>query len=192
MLVLPLTTVRHGAQLFGGIPSRPCTLATIRQTTWNRMLSKYRGQCPLHWYERLCTTLQTCPQRLVLHAFDCSHRWSSTTDVEIPSLKAGAAMLKASWARTPRRFWMGGGWCPSEAARPQVRVGPIPVSSMLLTDGGSCRIVYLFLVFSVWPQEGTKATVWEWWWRCSVASWLVPSTAATSEPGKSQTVLLTW
>lgn len=25
-----------------------------------------------------------------------------------------------------------------------------------------------------------------------MASWLVPSTAATSEPGKSQTVLLTW
>lgn len=32
----------------------------------------------------------------VLHAFDCSHRWSSMTDVEIPSLKAGAATLKAS------------------------------------------------------------------------------------------------
>lgn len=135
----------------------------------------------------------------VLHAFDCSHRWSSMTDVEIPSLKAGAATLKASWARTPRRFWAGEDWCPSEAARQQVGVGPIHVSSILLTDGCFCGIVYIFMtqpfvlnVFSVWPQEGTKVTVWEWWWRCFVASWLVPSTAATSEPGKWPTVLLTW
>lgn len=129
----------------------------------------------------------------VLHAFVCSHRWSSMTDVEIPSLKAGAATLKASWARTPRRFWTGEDWCPSEAARPQVGVGPIPVSSIHLTDGCFSGIVLIVLnVLSVWPQEGTKATVWEWWWRCFVASWLVPSTATTSEPGKWQTVLLTW
>lgn len=119
------------------------------------------------------------------------------TDVEIPSLKAGAAMLKASWARTPRRFWTGEDWCPSEAARPQVGVGH--VSSVLLTDGCFCGILYLFMLqravlnaFSVWPQEGTKVTVWEWWWRCFVASWLAPITAATSEPGKWQTGLLTW
>lgn len=126
------------------------------------------------------------------HAFDCPHRWSSMTDVEIPSLKAGAATLKESWARTPRRFWTGEDWFPSEAARPQV-------PSIPPTDGCCCGTVYLVVtqpivlkVFSVWPQEATKVMDWEWWWRCFVASWLAPSSAATSGPGKWQTVLLTW
>lgn len=127
----------------------------------------------------------------VLHAFECSHRWSSTTDVAIPSPKAGAATPKASWAWTPRRFSPGEDWCPSEAARPQVGVSPINASSILLTDGCFSGIVYLLVtrpivltVFSVWPQEGTKVTVWGWWWRYFVASWLVPSIATTFEPGK--------
>lgn len=127
----------------------------------------------------------------VLHAFECSHRWSSTTGVVIASPKAGAATPKASWARTPRRFWPGEDWCPLEAARPQVGVGPNHVASILLTDGCFCGIVYLLVtrpivltVFSVWPQEGTKVMVWGWWWRYFVASWLVPSTATTFEHGK--------
>lgn len=131
------------------------------------MLAKHRGQQPHHWDEGLNNTLQTCARRLgsvlccccrvsrgrirfeggksgkVHHSFGRCHRWSSMTDVEIPSLKAGAATLKASWAQTPRRFWTEEDWCPSEAARPQVRVRPINIFSIFPTD--ECFCVWLII-----------------------------------------------
>lgn len=44
--------------------------------------------------------------------------------------------------------------------------------------------MYVLRCFCCFFQEGTKATVWEWWWRCSVVSLPVPSTANTSAHGK--------
>lgn len=62
------------------------------------------------------------------------HRWSSMTDVEIPFLKAGAATLMGSWAQTPRRFWTEVDWCPSEAARPRVRVSFCRMNRLFLAQ----------------------------------------------------------
>lgn len=51
----------------------------------------------------------------------CVCRWSSMRDGVTPSLRAGGVTTRVSWPLTPRRFWMEEDWCPSEAARKQVK-----------------------------------------------------------------------